>query len=80
MKWIYYEPGEPLPMLALNRYEIKLLAKILKGKVRNDVSRKYEKYKDIHEGGEASERQCNLMDKYEEQLNLIDRIIKESTV
>lgn len=78
MKWTY-EPGEPLPVLAINQHEVKLLTKILKGKVRNDVSRKYEKYKDIHEGGEASERQCSLMDKYEEQLNLIDRIIKEST-
>lgn len=75
MKWTY-EPGEPFPVLALTQSEVKQLVEILKGKVRSEVGRKYEKYHDIHEGGEATERQCVLMDKYEEQLNLIDRLLK----
>lgn len=69
------EPGEPLPMLALSQHEVELLAEILKVKAKKDISSKYEKYKDIHESGEATERQCDLMYKYEEQLDFIDRII-----
>lgn len=75
MKWTN-ELGEPFPVLALTQSEVKQLVEILKGKVRSEVERKYEKYHDIHEGGEATERQCVLMDKYEEQLNLIDRLLK----
>jgi hypothetical protein len=75
MKWTY-EPGELFPVLALTQSEVKQLIEILKGKVRSEVERKYEKYHDIHEGGEATERQCALMDKYEEQLSFIDRILK----
>ena len=74
MKWTY-EPGENWPVLALTQHEVGLIKDILKGKTRKDISSKYEKYKDIHESGEATERQCDLMDKYEEQLNFIDRII-----
>lgn len=75
MKWTY-ESGEPFPVLALTQDEVKQLVEILKGKVRSDVERRYEKYHDIHEGGEATERQCALMDKYEEQLSFIDRLLK----
>lgn len=74
MKWTY-EPGESFLVLALTQNEVKQLVEILKGKVRDDVERKYEKYHDIHESGEATERQCVLMDKYEEQLSLIDRLL-----
>lgn len=75
MKWTY-EPGEPFPVLALTQDEVKQLVEILKGKVRSDIERKFEKYHDIHESGEATERQCALMDKYEEQLSFIDRLLK----
>lgn len=75
MKWIN-EPGEPLQMLALSQSEVKILRDILVNQARSAVNRKYEKYLDMHESGEASDRQCNLMEKYEEQLNLIDNIIK----
>ena len=74
MKWTY-EPGEPFPVLALTKDEVKQLVEILKGKVRSEVERKYEKYHDIHESGEATERHISLMDKYEEQLSLIDRLL-----
>lgn len=75
MKWTY-EPGEPFPVLVMTQSEVKQLVEILKGKVRSDIERRYEKYHDIHESGEATERQCILMDKYEEQLSLIDRLLK----
>lgn len=74
MKWTY-EPGEAFHVLALTQDEVKQLVEILKGKVRSDVERKYEKYHDIHESGEATERHISLMDKYEEQLSLIDRLL-----
>ena len=75
MKWIN-EPEEPLQMLALSQYELNILQNILANQTRNNVKRKYEKYSDLHESGEATDRQCDLMEKYEEQLNLIDKIIE----
>ena len=75
MKWTY-EPGEPFPVLVMTQSEVKQLVEILKGKVRSDIERRYEKYHDIHESGEATERQCILMDKYEEQLRFIDHLLK----
>lgn len=74
MKWTY-DPGETFQVLALNQEEVKILIEILKGRVRKEVLIRYEKYKDIHEGGEATDRQCDLMEKYEEQLKLIDKLI-----
>lgn len=74
MKWTH-DPGEPFPVLALNQNEAKLLTEILAQHARRSVRKKAEKYKDIHESGEATERQQNLMCKYEEQLDFIDNII-----
>lgn len=39
------------------------------------VARLYEKYKDIHESGEATKRQQTMMVKYEDQLRMLDMII-----
>lgn len=39
------------------------------------VSRLYEKYKDIHESGEATKRQQTMMVKYEDQRRMLDMII-----
>lgn len=74
MKWIN-EPGEPLQMLALSQSEVSMLRDIL-AQTRNNISRKYEKYSDLHETGEATDRQCDLMNKYEDQLAFVDRIIE----
>lgn len=74
MKWTH-EPGEALPVLALNQNEAKMLTEILAQHARRNVRKKYEKYKDIHDSGEATDRQNDLMFKYENQLNLIDNII-----
>lgn len=61
-------------MLALSQSEVTKLRDILK-QARSAVNRKYEKYSDLHEGGEATDSQCDLMWKYDEQLKLIDNII-----
>lgn len=74
MKWIY-EPGEPSQMLALSQSEVNMLRDILANQARSNINRKYEKYSDLHESGEATDRQCDLMNKYEDQLKLIDGII-----
>lgn len=76
MKWVN-EPGEAFPMLAFTKSEAKMLVDILSGKARNDICRKYEKYKDIYESGEATDKQCDLMFKYEDQLDLINEITSE---
>lgn len=74
MKWIN-EPGEPLQMLALSQSEVNMLRNIL-AQSRGNINRKYEKYLDLHDSGEATDRQCDLMFKYEDQLKLIDTIIE----
>lgn len=74
MKWTH-EPGEAFPVLSLNQNEAKMLTEILAQHARRNVRKKYEKYKDIHDSGEATDRQNDLMFKYENQLNLIDNII-----
>lgn len=76
MRWVN-EYGVAFPMLAFTKEEAKVLIDILKGKTRNEVCRKYEKYKDIQDSGEATDRQCDLMFRYEEQLKLIDQILEE---
>lgn len=62
-------------MLALNQSEVNMLRDIFANQARNNINHKYEKYSDLHESGEATERQCNLMNKYEDQLKFIDSII-----
>lgn len=73
MKWIN-EPGEPQQMLALSPSEVNMLRDILTQN-RGNIRRKYDRYLDLHESGEATDRQCDLMLKYEDQLALIDKII-----
>lgn len=63
-------------MLALSQSEVNMLRDILANQTRSNINRKYEKYSDLHESGEATDRQCDLMNKYEDQLSLIDRIIE----
>ena len=38
---------------------------------------KLEKYRDIHEGGEATEKQENLLAKYEEESNALEKVLKD---
>lgn len=74
MKWTH-EPGEAFPVLALNQHEAKAMREIVVRYARGPVLRKFEKYKDVHDGGEATVRQDNLMVKYEELLGMIDKFL-----
>lgn len=44
-------------------------------KIHKELQAKYEKYKDIQEGGEATERQQNLLFKYENEAEKIDNVL-----
>ena len=74
MKWTH-EPGEPFPVLALNQNEAKILADVRSKHARGEVRRRYLKYKDLHDIGESTDRQEDLMMLYEERLNLTDRLL-----
>ena len=41
------------------------------------IKQKYDKYEDIHEGGEATEKQENLRMKYTDELNDLENILSE---
>lgn len=74
-----FEPGEPYGyMVSLTPNEARKLADILQ-KVRKEMEKKVARYRDIQEGGEATERQQNLLFEYEEKLNLLDRFIRLAT-
>ncbi len=77
MKWTY-EPGELFSVMAFTQDEVKILVQILSGKVHADIKKKFEKYEDIHNSGEATERQEDLKMKYEEQLSLIEYFLLET--
>ncbi|MCH5235531.1 MAG: hypothetical protein J1E16_09565 [Muribaculaceae bacterium] len=75
MKWIVvFEDGKQQPFLRLDESEVKELIKILKDPYKKAL-RKLEKYQDIHESGEATERQENILLQTEELVRLMDNII-----
>lgn len=76
MKWVF-EYGEPDQMLALKPNEAKLIAGILE-RNRKKLQKDYERYLDIHESGEANERQQTKLFEYEEILGIIDQFINET--
>lgn len=54
------------------------LLKAIRIKVQREadkVSRMYEHYKDIHESGFATSRECTLMNKWEEKLQTLEGFI-----
>lgn len=78
MKHIF-EPGEPCNyMVSLTPNEARKLADILQ-KVRKELEKKVEKYRDILDGGEATERQQNLKFDYEDKLELVEGFIRLAT-
>jgi hypothetical protein len=77
MKWI----KEPVPftgyydqMLALDKREAALLAKILQ-KPLKELRKRLERLDDIHESGEATERQENRRCETEEKVSLLEYFI-----
>ena len=55
----------------MTKEECKILLPFFQ-KAYKSVKSKYEKYNDIHNGGEATEREENLLMKYSEQLERLD--------
>ena len=60
--------------VCLTKEECKILLPFFQ-KIHKELQAKYEKYKDIQEGGEATERQQNLLFKYENEAEKIDNVL-----
>jgi hypothetical protein len=58
----------------LTKEECKILLPFFQ-KAYKSVKSKYEKYNDIHNGGEATEREENLLMKYSEQLERLESVL-----
>ena len=81
MKWI----KEPIPfaayyeqMLALDEREAALLARILQ-KPLKEFRKRLEQLDDIHESGEATERQENRRCKTEEAVRILEKFMLNTT-
>lgn len=61
--------------VCLTKEECKMLLPLLK-KVHKDVTSKYLKYEDIHEGGYATTREDNLYIKYQNQLEHLENVLQ----
>ncbi len=64
-------------MLAFTQKDVNDIAKLLKI-ARRDVSRRFEHFQGLHELGEASEKQQDLMFFYGDLLMLIESVINEA--
>lgn len=74
-----FEPGEPCNyMVSLTPNEARKFADILQ-KVRKELEKKVKQYRDILDGGEATERQQNLKFDYEDKLELVEGFIRLAT-
>jgi hypothetical protein len=58
----------------MTKEECKILLPFFQ-KAYKSVKSKYEKYNDIHNGGEATEREENLLMKYSEQLERLESVL-----
>lgn len=72
----YTRPDSSTPTnltLCLTFDECKLLLPTISKAVKN-ARKMYEKYKDIQEGGEATEKQQDKYIRYEEELNILEAV------
>lgn len=60
--------------VCMTKEECKVLLPFFQ-KAYKEVRSKYEKYEDIHNGGEAGERQENLLTKYTEQYDHLESVL-----
>lgn len=60
--------------VCMTKEECKILLPFFQ-KAYKSVKSKYEKYNDIHNGGEATEREENLLMKYSEQLERLESVL-----
>ena len=61
--------------LCLTEKECRILLPTIEKAVKN-VEKKYEKYKDIQEGGEATEKQQDKLFQYEEEYECLEAILE----
>lgn len=74
-----FEPGEPCNyMVSLTPNEARKLADILQ-KVRKELEKKVEKYRDILKGGDCTTRQQTILFDCEDKLELVERFIRMVT-
>ncbi|RGO07467.1 hypothetical protein DXB29_19200 [Bacteroides sp. 3_1_33FAA] len=62
--------------VCMTKKECKTLLPFFRTAYKN-IRKKYDRYEDIHEGGEATEKQENLRMKYTEELGDLESIISE---
>lgn len=62
-------------VLGINESEIKMLQSVLKQSVSR-LRRQYEKYRDLRDGGEATDRQIDKLLEYEEKLEVVEYFLK----
>lgn len=78
MKWIK-EPientGYTEQMLALGEVDLKILQPVFE-RALEIYRKKYERYEDIRQSGEATERQLNLWTKYSEIVGKLECLVK----
>lgn len=76
MEWVRNCKGlETETVLGIDESEIKMLQSILKQSVLR-LRRQYERYRDLRDGGEATDRQVDKLFEYEEQLKLVEYFLK----
>lgn len=76
MEWVSCRKGlEAETVLGLDESEIKMLQSVLKQSVSR-LRRQYEKYRDIRDGGEATDRQIDKLLEYEEKLEVVEYFLK----
>lgn len=76
MKWLK-NPTSGENMLAFTKDEVADIAKLLKY-ARRDIVRRYEHFVGLHEVGEATDKQQDLMFAYGELAMLIETVINEA--
>lgn len=60
--------------LCLDDKDCKLLLPLMEKRLKQ-AEKMYEKYKDIHESGEATTQQDNLMTKFEEEMSTLQKVV-----
>lgn len=76
MEWVRSRKGmEAETVLGINESEIKMLQSVLKQLVSR-LQRKCEKYRDLRDGGEATDKQTTKLLECEERLELVERFLK----
>ena len=73
MKWV--RGLETETVLGIDESEIKILKSVLKQSVSR-IRRQYEKYRDLRDGGEATDRQIDKLLEYEEKLEVVEYFLK----